>query len=63
MKGLMVREKDLNKHLESSTAAGSSSGNEKSAADEKTAKMIAEDNQLRMAIQLVKSLPKIKSIK
>lgn len=52
---LMVREQDLNRHLEN--------GKDKKSAKAKTGKedaaeQLARDNQLRMALQMVKSLPR-----
>lgn len=60
-----LREKDLNRHLEN--AKGDTKA---TAADEKAQKeqedvrtMLTRDNQLRMGLQMVKSLPKIREIK
>ncbi|GFH63456.1 MAG: carboxy-terminal-processing protease [Candidatus Desulfovibrio kirbyi] len=55
-----VREQDLNRHLEN--------GKDKKSAQDKVKKeegkdQLARDNQLRMALQVVKSLPKMQSIK
>lgn len=54
-----VREKDLSRHLEN--------GNKSKKHDDKDAEKAKErlerDNQLRMALELVKSLPKLKQIK
>ena len=55
-----VREKDLTRHLENGTKSGK---NKKDADAEKAKDMLARDNQLRMALELVKSLPKLRQIK
>lgn len=57
---LLLREQDLNRHLEN--------GKDRKAAKAKTGKdegkeQLARDNQLRMGLQMVKSLPKIQEIK
>lgn len=54
-----VREKDLNRHLENGN--GSKKATDKDA--EKAKDRLERDNQLRMALELVKSLPKLKQIK
>jgi len=54
-----VREKDLSRHLENGN-------NTKKSADkdaEKAKERLENDNQLRMALELVKSLPKLKEIR
>lgn len=53
------REKDLSGHLEN---ANGDNGEERTIS-EKTQKMLKRDNQLRMALELVKKLPKLRSIK
>jgi carboxyl-terminal processing protease len=54
-----VREKDLSGHLEN----GQKSAKHKKDEDAEKAKdMLASDNQLRMALELVKSLPRMKEI-
>lgn len=60
-----TREKDLNKHLENGKGEAKDGQT-----DEKTAKerediktILGRDNQLRMGLQMVKSLPKIREIK
>lgn len=53
-----VREKDLTRHLEN----GNGSDEEKDEDAEKAKEMLERDNQLRMALELVKSLPKLKEI-
>ncbi|WP_319543949.1 S41 family peptidase [uncultured Pseudodesulfovibrio sp.] len=55
-----LREKDLTRHLENGSA---SSKTGKDADAEKAKDMLARDNQLRMALELVKSLPKLREIK
>jgi carboxyl-terminal processing protease len=54
-----VREKDLSGHLEN----GQKTAKRKKDEDAEKAKdMLARDNQLRMALELVKSLPRLKEI-
>ncbi|WP_319466907.1 S41 family peptidase [uncultured Pseudodesulfovibrio sp.] len=53
-----VREKDLSRHLEN----GSKAKKDKDLDAEKAKEMLERDNQLRMALELVKSLPKLKEI-
>ncbi|AMK11760.1 MAG: S41 family peptidase [Pseudodesulfovibrio sp.] len=54
-----VREKDLSGHLEN----GQKSSKQKKDEDAEKAKdMLARDNQLRMALELVKSLPRLREI-
>lgn len=55
---MTVREKDLNRHLEN----GDKSKKEKDEDAEKAKERLAQDNQLRMALELVKSLPKLREI-
>ena len=57
---LLVREQDLNRHLVN--------GKDKKAGKAKTpkedaAEQLARDNQLRMALQMVKSLPRMREIR
>ena len=55
-----VREKDLSGHLEN----GQKDQKDKKDKDAKKAKeMLGRDNQLRMALELVKSLPRLREIK
>lgn len=54
-----VREKDLSRHLENGSEA--KKGTDKDA--EKAKERLERDNQLRMALELVKSLPKLKEIR
>jgi len=58
----IVREKDLNRHLEN----GNKGKSDKSEGDNEETELakdrLARDNQLRMALELVKSLPKLKEI-
>ncbi|MBQ9452772.1 MAG: S41 family peptidase [Desulfovibrio sp.] len=57
---IQVREQDLNRHLESGKEKKDTrKRNEKDTAQEQ----LARDNQLRMALQMVKSLPRIQEIK
>ena len=53
-----IREKDLTRHLEN----GSKEDKDKVKISEKALDLLAEDNQLRMAFQLVKSLPRFKEL-
>jgi len=55
-----VREKDLSGHLENGQGAGK---DKKDLDAEKAKDMLKRDNQLRMALELVKSLPRLKEIK
>lgn len=54
-----VREKDLTRHIET----GNSKENKQQAQDKEVKEMLQNDNQLRVALQLVKSLPTIQKIK
>lgn len=54
-----VREKDLTRHLET----GSKAKEEKAVQDMETKEILKKDNQLRVALQLVKSLPVIQEIR
>ena len=55
---LMVREQDLNRHIENGKDKKSSKAGKEDAAEQ-----LARDNQLRMALQMVKSLPKMREIR
>lgn len=55
-----LREKDLDGHIENSTDKADKDN--KSVSD-KASEMLKRDNQLRMALQLVKKLPELKDIK
>ena len=57
---LLVREQDLNRHLENSK--DKKDGKEKSKTEE-AKEQLQKDNQLRMALQMVKALPRIRDIK
>ena len=62
---LTVREKDLDRHLQGETEKKSKDGakDDKQARDSKDAKeQLARDNQLRMALQIVKKMPRLKEI-
>lgn len=59
MPGFTVREKDLSGHLENQNGG---KGDKKAKAGGKAKEMLARDNQLRMALELVKNLPKFKRI-
>lgn len=54
----LVREKDLNRHLENSKKETGASKN-----DEEVRQQLERDNQLRMALSLVKSLPRMSTIR
>ncbi len=62
----IVREKDLDRHLESDEEkkhnADQSSTSNESKGRKEAAEQLARDNQLRMALQFVKSLPKLQQI-
>ncbi|BDQ36244.1 peptidase S41 [Pseudodesulfovibrio nedwellii] len=55
-----LREKDLTRHLENGSKSSKSG---KDADAEKAKDMLARDNQIRMALELVKSLPKLREIR
>ncbi len=55
----ILREKDLSRHLENS---GKDKKNAKEQ-DNKAKKMLERDNQLRLGLQMVKQLPRLKEIK
>ncbi len=55
----IVREKDLSRHLENN-GKGKQDKTERA---EKAKKMLDNDNQLRLALQLVKKMPRLKEIK
>ncbi|MCH5144368.1 S41 family peptidase [Desulfovibrio sp. UIB00] len=57
---LMVREQDLNRHIENGKDKKSSKAKN---GKEDAAEQLARDNQLRMALQMVKSLPKMREIR
>ncbi len=56
---LVTREKDLNKHLENTVQA---SPNPQDKKDDDIQKQLTLDNQLRMGLQLVKTLPRMREI-
>lgn len=55
---MKVREKDLEKHLKNK----GKSENKKFQLDKKAKEMLAKDNQLRIALELVKVMPRLKTI-
>lgn len=58
------REKDFSRHLENGNAKKGKKGAAKSGADSETARaMIEKDNQLRLGLEMVKTLPKIRDIR
>lgn len=62
------REKDLSRHLENGVKKGGEGGKEKEKEDkpklleDETRTLLEKDNQLRMALQLVRGLPKISEV-
>ncbi len=59
----MLREADLNRHLENGNAADTEQDTEKKSEDKQTREQLAKDNQLRLALQIVKGLPSMQAIK
>ncbi len=59
----LLREADLNRHLENSTSTGGEKNSASQAEDKQVKEQLARDNQLRMALQLVKGLPSMQAIK
>lgn len=58
------REKDLSRHLENGSAKkGKKGGKAASESEDKARTMIEKDNQMRLALEMVKTLPKIKEIR
>ena len=57
---MMLREQDLNRHIENGKDKKSSKAKN---GKEDAAEQLARDNQLRMALQMVKSLPKMREIR
>ncbi|MDP2847974.1 MAG: S41 family peptidase [Humidesulfovibrio sp.] len=58
------REKDFSRHLENGTAKKGKKGAAKPGAENETARnMIDKDNQLRLGLEMVKTLPKIRDIR
>ena len=63
-KGISIREKDLTKHLEvSKDAKKSKKDKKKEEADAEALEMLERDNQLRLALQFVKSVPTMQKLK
>jgi len=58
---MKIREKDLEKHLEAQSK-NKTKNKKKHTLDKKAREMLENDNQLRIAYELVKILPKIKSL-
>ncbi|MBQ7585426.1 MAG: S41 family peptidase [Desulfovibrionaceae bacterium] len=56
----MVREQDLNRHLENGRDKKDKSSKEK---NDDAKEQLTKDNQLRMALQMVKALPRIRELK
>lgn len=68
MSGLLLREQDLNRHLEQGAngdgnAPNGKDGNAAKNTDEEVKAMLANDNQLRMALQFVKGLPALRELR
>ena len=62
--GISIREKDLTKHLEVSKDANKNKKNKKQREAEAEARQMLElDNQLRLALQFVKSVPMMQKLK
>ena len=59
----LLREADLNRHLENSNAEDDAPNAEKKSEDKQTKEQLAKDNQLRLALQIVKGLPSMQAIK
>jgi len=58
------REKDLTRHLENGSAKKGKKGSKAaSESEDKARAMIEKDNQMRLALEMVKTLPKIKEIR
>ncbi len=57
----LLREADLNRHLENDKSKGAN--NAKHGEDKQMKDQLAKDNQLRMALQIVKGLPNIQAIR
>lgn len=64
--GISFREQDLNRHLEKGQSNGEGDAEKLDAAarvvDEETMTMLRNDNQLRMALQFVKTLPALREL-
>ncbi|MEF2143991.1 MAG: S41 family peptidase [Desulfovibrionaceae bacterium] len=60
IKRMTLREKDLSGHLENGTGATKKNKGEKS---DKVAKMLVNDNQMRLALELVRKLPRLTQIR
>ncbi|OEU68542.1 MAG: peptidase S41 [Desulfovibrio sp. S3730MH75] len=56
----IVREQDLSRHLENN---GDKKSDKDTKQDDKALKMLERDNQIRLSLQLVKQLPRLKEIK
>ncbi len=56
------REKDLSRHLEVNRDKKDDAKDKPKLVEDETAKILAQDNQLRMGLQLVRGLPKISEI-
>ena len=56
----MLREKDLTRHLQNN---GETTNNETTERNGSAKAMLARDNQLRMALELVRQLPRLRALK
>ena len=56
------REKDLSRHLENGNATKKDAQSKAKLVEDDTKTMLEKDNQLRMALQMVRSLPKISEV-
>ncbi|MDR2893103.1 MAG: S41 family peptidase [Deltaproteobacteria bacterium] len=62
MPRLTVREQDLSKHLENSNAGKDGTDSGKNVVDPEAKDFLARDNQLRVGLELVKSLPALQAM-
>jgi len=62
-KGLMLRERDLSRHLETKGGEKTDKKETGKDEDEETREFLARDNQLRMALQFVKTLPTLRQLR
>ena len=62
---LLLREKDLSRHLENTddSAKKKSENKHEDASEDDVQTLLANDNQLRMGLQIVKALPKMRQIR
>ncbi len=60
---LTFREKDFSRHLENAGKKGKKKSDSTAPENETARQMIEKDNQLRLSLEMVKSLPKLKDIR